>query len=389
MNLKEGGGSCMVYLVTFLTSILIIYIGEQLYQQSKYVGMFVMIMAIMLPTILAGCRDTSVGTDTGAYIYYFDVIKEKTSILDAWTDPYILRVGLEKGYILLNFIVSRFVSNGHWMLGVLAFLTNLFILIGARNYKDRYPTWMIMIIYYMVFACVTFNIARQGLANAIVFAGAALLDRKKYFRFILVTLLAFSIHNTALIAGILLLLIKIYLERNRSLLRVLLLLIAVTFGMIFYQVPMNMLLSIFPSYSGYVAEYGGTEATISILGLLLKVPIVVVATIYFRQADEVSSNYYIYYIFVLLDLMLSQFGAFLGPLARISYYFAYYKLLLAPEIYYSYASQEGSHQESNSKIFVGLMIMWIIGYWYIMAVCNTYGYGHPIYPYTSDILNIS
>ena len=64
------------YILTYAASCFFLYIGVKCKRSSKTLNYIFVGIALLLPALLAGMRDSSVGTDTVAYIRYFEYVKD-------------------------------------------------------------------------------------------------------------------------------------------------------------------------------------------------------------------------------------------------------------------------------------------------------------------------
>ncbi len=374
----------MIYLVVFFTAICLFIAGEK--YKSNILGRLFSFLGILLPSILAGLRDVTVGTDTGGYVYYFQYISGLNYVTDLFGNAYLERLHLELGYRLLNFLISRFTSDAHWMLGILAFLTILFVYEGARNYEDRYPVWLIMSSFLFIYFCNDLNVARQGLAVAIVFYAYRFLELKKYVKFIAISLIAMSMHSITGLAIPILLIVFVFLrDREFSFKRHAVIVIALFSVLWFYRYLVGLFLLVFSQYKGYVELYG-SGTPFSLAAIIIRLPFLLIATLYYRSIIKRNHFYNVYYIFLIIDLVVSQFGNLYGPFARLTWYFSYYKLLIIPDVYqcYNLTSNENSKSKSNRVIVTFLIFGGLFVYWYYHTVLNNYGFNFPVFPYKAN-----
>jgi len=377
----------MIYLGTFAFSVICIYFASnEEGKRNRYFIIFVYALALLLPTIIAGARDVTVGTDTSGYLSYFEAVKSSNSLVNALTNAYLRRAGIEPGFILLNYLVFKLNLDFPVLLGLMSFLTQLFILLGARLNREKCPIWLVMFCFYMLFYCNFLNIARQGIALSILFLGTYYLDHSKYRTYIFYIVIAGLIHNSAFIGGILLLIIHIYIDKHRSYWKSLIVVVLSTSVLYFFSDLVKFIGRFIPGYIAYLGYFNNQNIIFSPVELLYHVPFLIFATLYYKSLLKYDSCFFTNYLYLWIDLILSQLGAVVGPLSRISLYFAFYKLIITPEFYMIYRTN-GPDKISTKivlyTIFVSLMVFFV---WRV--IMNGYGFGMPIYPYTSKILGI-
>lgn len=165
-------------------------IGEKKTNKNKRAYLVVVFFVLCL---VMAFRGISVGTDTKLYVSIFRNYS-RTSWLDIlmFKDTFI-------GFAIFNKIVSMISLNSHAILIAAAvltcYLTARFI---YKNSKHVVYSTALFVLFYHYLNC--FNIFRQYIAIMIVVNALPLLVKKETVKYILVCLLAMSIHNTAIMA---------------------------------------------------------------------------------------------------------------------------------------------------------------------------------------------
>ena len=114
-----------------------------------------------------------------------------------------------KGYSVLNFLVKLVFGNND----VIFFIIASAIIVGIVSYVYRRTTVeysMAMFLYFISsdFYQWNFNGLRQGIASALIFLASFFLFEKKYFRFVVLMVFAFTIHSASIVFLIALFLFK-------------------------------------------------------------------------------------------------------------------------------------------------------------------------------------
>ena len=152
------------------------------------------LVAILPMILLIGFRE-NVG-DTGSYTHFFwglpDNFKELLELLPTEKK--------DKGFTLLSGIIKIvFGSNETVFLLILAFVQGFCLVKIYRRYAESF-IWSIFLFIisadYISWMC---NGIRQFTAVTIIFAGTNLILQKRYFRMVLLILLAATIHGSALL----------------------------------------------------------------------------------------------------------------------------------------------------------------------------------------------
>ena len=152
-------------------------------------------IALLAMLLVQGLRDITVGVDTQAYFDIFkNIITQKEFI--EWNKKDFLDI--EIGYVLLNVWISYINCNYQvfiFVISAIMLIIHLYFL--KRNSKDFF-------ISVLLFLCLGHFITsmvsiRQYLALGIVMWIVPELEQKQYKKFIITGIVAFMLHNSALI----------------------------------------------------------------------------------------------------------------------------------------------------------------------------------------------
>lgn len=173
----------IIYLVVFVLSAIFFSYSEYCCRRREKI--VCILIGIMLPAILAGCRGASIGTDVQVYgIWHYKTACVADHFMQYFSS---VRNSLfsELLYHFLVYGLSRFFSNYHWGLFAYSLLTISFTYAGMNQYKKQMntPLWLGMLLYYFAFYNTTLNAMRQSIAVSIVFFASAFLFEKDIQRF--------------------------------------------------------------------------------------------------------------------------------------------------------------------------------------------------------------
>lgn len=168
----------MEYIVIFFFSTLFMYLGE-VYKVRR----FFYALSIILPALLAGLRDLTIGADTGGYpIEIFDIACSSHSLSDCIYEVGFFVFCHDVGYISLAYLISAFTKDSFFFF----FITNLivnwgvfFFLYKAKS-RFQFSLWLAWLSYLFIFYNRTLNLSRQSIAIAIVLIAITYLWDKKY-----------------------------------------------------------------------------------------------------------------------------------------------------------------------------------------------------------------
>jgi hypothetical protein len=186
------------YLICFTASSFLLWFGQNIKRgQSEIFRWSVYIIALLIPSILAGVRDWSLGTDVLYYAY--PIFREAqivphigsfSSVYDGW-------IGI--GYLWLNIVISQITNNFSIYLFFFFFIEIIFVFLAIYRWKDKFPIWIGMLVFYAFFFNLSFNLMRQCLGLSIVFLGIKYIFEKKFFFFLFWIFLGSLFHTSSLL----------------------------------------------------------------------------------------------------------------------------------------------------------------------------------------------
>lgn len=157
----------------------------------RFLSLFEATLLLVATIALIGLR----GGFTADYRAYYQLFTEigQQSFVELFTsDNYV-----EVGYRILNKLISLIISDGNWALFWMSAL--LVVLVAKAGFRYSYSFWLFLLFWISCgFYYLSFNMFRQALAGAVLFAGTQYLVDKKIVNYIIVVLIAASIHVTAL-----------------------------------------------------------------------------------------------------------------------------------------------------------------------------------------------
>ena len=178
---------------SFLTILAIIaFMAFGTKNRTNNVG-FLLLLIVM--SLFAGFRSSVVGTDSAGYARTFETL----SYADRQLEPGFAMLTDEPGFFYLQKILGSF-SNDYLVLftGV-AFVFCLFVLFAIRK-NSVMPLLSLFIFVTLGYYTFVFNAARQGIAMAIYMTAIQFLLTRKFWKYVIVVLIAALFHKTIIIA---------------------------------------------------------------------------------------------------------------------------------------------------------------------------------------------
>ncbi|MFB8605550.1 EpsG family protein [Enterococcus casseliflavus] len=301
-----------IYIFSILTCILMMcFANKKSYREKKYVCI---VSSILI--IISGLRN--VGTDVINYKNYFEIL-----------DFYNFGNSLyERGYYLINKIVQISFNDFQY---VLIFTSLFIILLITKTIVDFsvYPLLSLFFFITLYFYFTSFNLVRQYIAMAIVFASIKYIIEKKLCRFIFIIIFASFFHSTSLFF------IPFYWIARKKMPDVYywLVFIATLVLTIFIPLIINIVSFIFPRLS-YYSDYSLEGASANFAFVVTSITFIC-AKILFKKLIIIDGNANLYMNFVFYASCFSILSRNNIIFFRISSYFYIFIILLIPIIYKS------------------------------------------------------
>lgn len=267
--------------------------------------------------------------DTTVYLANFRNMPDQLSGIPA----YVAGVGKDKGFSVLSCILKVFVTRNQVVyLGILALFQVISLTTVYRKYSPQYLVSAFLFLASTDYISCMFNGLRQCMAVTIIFLATPWIIEKKYIRVLLVILLASTMHQSALIMIPLVLIAHGKAWNRRTLVYIVLVILAVTFVGTFTNVMDDALSG--TQYANMVRDYTEwkDDGTNPIRALVYSLP--AIAAFLMRRTivryDNRLINFYTNMSVISAGLyLISVFtsGIFLG---RVPIYASLYGYILLP-----------------------------------------------------------
>lgn len=305
---------------SFYIHFYIIYIlyATFLYSARKTSKDWLWYVFLVLPLFVLGmCRGEQVGGDLDRYLPYYN----RWTYL-SWKDLMLYSETKEQGYLFFAKFIGM-ISNGSNRAYLM--ITSFVSLIGPMFLFKRYSKNIVITLFLYIswgYYTITFNNVRQSIAISICFMAIPYLFDRKFIKYLLVIMLAFSFHYSAVIMLLLYPLTSFVMDMRKTI-------YVVIVGLAIYSLAAVSILSfiitnILVKYDpeSFFSEQGKGQNL-----LLLYIAIAVfVGFMYFmniKKLDEKSQRFFsCLYVCQLLVCILQMFASYFASLARLTYYFS-------------------------------------------------------------------
>lgn len=298
--------------------------GTAIYRKVNYRSVY----AISFLILASFSCLTANGIDKEAYRFLF---RENTI-----TNLY---EGIEPGFWLLIVTTKIFTHNENFFLGIVSFLTVLFVYKGVWSCKDKLSIGLAIFIFSSQYYLQSFNLMRMYLSMSILVLGARNILENKKGKFLIYILIGSSIHFSALFVLVGFFISLIMTQRGKAANRTffIILIIATIIASSFaigYAIQFAHL-DISGKYSKYLSET--TPGSIGFKVILNIVPYYLVLFLCRKYNDNkwlvsISEG------FCLIVLIISLVGYSIPVLSRALYQFSVYVTIVLPACLRMYKS---------------------------------------------------
>lgn len=376
----------MIYLINFGVACIFFYfsnfkINIKLNNKFKIeLNTIFSILGILLLSALAGLRAPSVGRDVTTYVLSsFNRVSTYNSMLEVLTNHQ-----LEIGYELLEYTISRFFNDVHW----LHFFTQLIIISGVYSFSQLFKDTSNWILIIFAFLCIyynqSYNIVRQWLAISIYLSSIKYLLDKNFMKYYFICILSCLFHSSAIITLIIPLFYQ-YLKAKKYEFKYL---IVISTGMIISFIFLDKIslwlikIGIFSTkYEHYFVNLEGDSSIV--MQILSRIPVLLGALIFYKQLVKNNQINTLVILFLIIDLILGGIGSSkFGYVGRCSLYFGVWQCAFISQLYNVIIKSI----EKKYKFIILIIFIFILTlYWYY---CYIYRGFSGTYPYISDVFSI-
>ena len=375
-----------VYLVSFALSILLIAFGEK---KRLPVFLGISAIALLIPCLVAGLRDLSIGTDVLVYVKPMTnaayASKNIFHFFDGywfaqWRNLYVQ--DYEIGFSLVVYLVSKLTHSLGAVLFVIEALMVVPIYIALARNRKNFPVWLGMLVFYLLFYNATLNMMRQWIAMSFLLLSFQMLRERRFLLTGLFLMIGILFHTTA-IMGIPLYLLYwvLWLVRRKqfvhhnlqiecsTVVSLLLMLLAVV---MIRNLPVILKLLSAIGLGAYGSYLEGNDIGLMLGQIVLRLPLLGILMLNWRQFRRKDPSAAFYLCVVLVDIVLSQLVSVDDNALRISSYLMLFSIMWIPSV------SVASPSKPKRVLTTALVIVFALFYWYYTYVLTM---RHSTYPY--------
>lgn len=182
-----------LYLLIFSIPVLFYYLRLKSQSQLVFLACYLLILALFV-----GMSDMFGGYDRYIYGEVFDSIADTTTEHGSYRANNVFDYfPSEPGYTLLNIFISFFTANRYIFILVITFLIYTLLFVSLKKYADNYA--FAVILFMGLWFYFSFTYLRQVLGTTIVWLSIDYIVQRRVWKFLLVVLIAMSVHKSAII----------------------------------------------------------------------------------------------------------------------------------------------------------------------------------------------
>lgn len=333
-------------------------------------------------SIMAGLRDLHVGTDTESYYNEFLYMSSSYKTVDDFLND---DMGFDLGFLILNWFIGKISKGSFHFLFIVQLITTGFLYAGYVRLSKHFKASLFSFTAFYLFLVYnySFNALRQECAISIVFYAFSCLWDKKYMQYIVWTLLAFTLHSSALVSFLIGIVYYIVFIENPKVRKIAI--IILVSGVLIAFMSFFLLLEVVGGLNFFnealLARYG-TESMFDSTSRIGIIPTVLVffaySLIYWGYKKKVIGNHALLFHLIMntmyfMTLFLSLYNVYLY---RLGLYFYVVNLY--------YMSVEMNSRSVNHFLKVSIVFYVFLTWVYQYLLSNM----SETVPYTSKILGI-
>lgn len=183
------------YLIISIITSILFYISSNVADKSPILSRVLFLLFILLPTTIGGLRNWNLGTDMLGYgtIYFYDACSNKNLLKHLGSYE-----STEYGYHLLNWLCARTTVAINFFLFVAELIKIILVGLTAWKFRNQINTFIFIFAYMLFFWWYGFSLMRQSIALCFCLYSLVCLYDKKYIPFIILVILGYLFHNSAI-----------------------------------------------------------------------------------------------------------------------------------------------------------------------------------------------
>lgn len=326
----------IMYILVILVSIGFLFWG--LLSKRKYNNfiyyLFISI-GLLFPCIIAGLRNISVGSDTDFYILgLFEQVSSFSSPISYIKEMIHFWQINDIGYLIITFVVGKIFNNFNILLFVMELLIILPVYKSIEKFSIKDTNIIFgMLLFYLFWYNVTFNMLRQSLALAFSLLSIAYMNKKQYKLSVLLSLISVGFHKSSILTLLIISIIYFFNKPNiknktkNKISKLIIIFSICSVSLFLLLIPIGNWLHIFEfpifkkiHFVEYIKNY---KFDFSFIDTFIYLYVFAIIFINNKVLEKANINFLLYKTLSIISVVFLQIGAFIPYGERFSYYFIY------------------------------------------------------------------
>lgn len=380
----------IAYLICFTLTPVFTYLAQKNFKNNnKKLGIAFSILAIFVPTYICGIRRIGVGRDIDLYVEPTLKFARGLSFEAYMMTPKVNCI--ENGYTIFVYIFSRFSNDLNLLLFLIQLIPCFAVYYFAYKNREKFPMWLVMLVYLLVWYCRSFTVMRQSIAIGLVLIAIVKVKEKKYIQVCILMILAFYFHSSTLISLGMFAIIWInnkFEKRTKLMVYFVMIIILIIMTMLYQQIlyyftfNVKLLPNKFYNYLNN-PDYALEKTNISITETVFRISCAMFGIIFFITVkdEEQRKDFMEYFMFLVIEWLLYIISFKITNAIRMGYYYYYIGLLYIMPSMIKTVKKDTFNKTISCMLIVGFVgIFWFIRF-PIKKECETY-------PYKTDIITV-
>lgn len=370
------------YIINTFLSCLFVYLGTR--KKNKKWNIWVL-LAIIIPCVVAGARDVTVGTDTSVYIRPLFSYATQVSSLERYINASIT----EPGFLLYVYAITKLTGSMFWVCFGIELWCMMFIYLSLIEHGSGKYTWIGFLTFHLLFYSFTLNLMRQFMGLSFGLYCFKYIKQHRLLKYYLsITAIVLLVHRMSFVFYIT---YPMYyfltsneiqgaigsFKRSYKTLFKLLIIVGTIFIIIFASKLMTIISYIFGNYQGQIDNI--QKFSIVWTNLVFMIPLSLPLILNQKYLISRCKDFDFYNTCFIVATILWQLQGLSRESYRVSFYFFYYIILMLPLLIKHLKSK------SDRVIYLSYYIIGMSVYYYIYFVFQLF---NNTYPYTSQMLGI-
>lgn len=349
---------------------------------------FLLFIAMLVPAILAGVRDPTVGTDLKIYVNgsWQEIIKTNSiqQLVNKAESGYY--DASDKGYLLLNYILSYISYDVHIVYFGISLFILFFFFMTVKDNENKVSMPLMTLLFLFLYYNFSLNVMRQTMAMSLCLYSFKFVEKHKWIQLLICIPIITMFHSTGIFFLFCILVYVAYYIKNVFVRCAIFALGSLSILLVFFYYEEILLFiithSLIPEhYSMYIPQEQGVFQT-SMLITYLVFEVVFLYAYLIARMPIIKKKLLFYAMFHFIGILMSMLSIVMYDAYRVSLYFLFISIsLFLPRTLFYISKRREIHYHAILFVIISLSIF----VWFYVNILNGF---NETYPYSSSILGI-